>query len=67
VPVRLIDGLLDPVSGARMVTRYRELIRIRMWSSYPNVGHYPQLEAPEGHALGGAAVPRESRAVSRAR
>lgn len=43
VPIRLIDGVYDPVSGGHMVARYRELI------SDPDVvelpcGHYPQIE-----------------------
>ncbi|MFD0360022.1 alpha/beta fold hydrolase [Nocardia sp. GCM10030253] len=47
VPLRLIDGLLDPVSGAHMVRRYRELIPDPDVVELPNVGHYPQLEAPD--------------------
>lgn len=47
VPVRFVNGTLDPVSGKHMLERYRELV--------PNpdtialeVGHYPQLEDPVG-------------------
>ncbi|MGY4101203.1 alpha/beta fold hydrolase [Nocardia sp. R16R-3T] len=47
VPVRLIDGLLDPASGAHMVRRYRELIPDPDVVELPKVGHYPQLEAPK--------------------
>lgn len=47
VPVRLIDGLLDPVSGAHMVRRYRELIPRPDVVELAGVGHYPQVEAPE--------------------
>lgn len=47
VPVRLIDGLLDPASGAHMVRRYRELIADPDVVELPKIGHYPQLEAPE--------------------
>lgn len=47
VPLRLIDGLLDPVSGAHMVARYRELVPRPDVVELPDVGHYPQLEAPE--------------------
>jgi pimeloyl-ACP methyl ester carboxylesterase len=47
VPLRLIDGLLDPVSGVHMAARYRELISEPDVVELPNVGHYPQLEAPE--------------------
>ncbi|MEV0248583.1 alpha/beta hydrolase [Nocardia sp. NPDC050712] len=47
VPVRLIDGLLDPVSGAHMVARYRELVPEPDVIELAKVGHYPQLEAAE--------------------
>ncbi|MFC9434174.1 alpha/beta fold hydrolase [Nocardia sp. NPDC057030] len=47
VPVRLIDGLLDPVSGAHMVRRYRELIPEPDVVELPKVGHYPQVEAAD--------------------
>lgn len=45
VPLRLVDGVHDPVSGGHMVARYRELV------PEPDVveldcGHYPQIEAP---------------------
>ncbi|MGI9293749.1 MAG: alpha/beta fold hydrolase, partial [Pseudomonadales bacterium] len=46
IPMRLIDGLLDPVSGAHMVTRYRELVPDADVVELADVGHYPQLEAP---------------------
>ncbi|MFG1793489.1 alpha/beta fold hydrolase [Nocardia sp. NPDC049149] len=47
VPTRLIDGLLDPVSGAHMVRRYRELIPEPDVVELAKVGHYPQVEAPK--------------------
>jgi pimeloyl-ACP methyl ester carboxylesterase len=47
VPLRLIDGLEDPISGAHMVARYRELVREPDVVELAGVGHYPQLEAPE--------------------
>lgn len=47
VPVRLIDGLVDPISGAHMVARYRELVPNPDIVELPGVGHYPQLEAPD--------------------
>ncbi|WP_228000560.1 alpha/beta fold hydrolase [Nocardia australiensis] len=47
VPLRLINGRLDPVSGAHMAARYRELIAEPDVVELPDVGHYPQLEAPE--------------------
>ena len=47
VPRRLIDGLADPVSGAHMVRRYRELIPAPDVVELPGIGHYPQVEAPQ--------------------
>ncbi|WP_069166635.1 alpha/beta fold hydrolase [Nocardia altamirensis] len=47
IPTRLIDGLLDPVSGAHMVRRYRELIPEPDVVELAKVGHYPQVEAPK--------------------
>ncbi|MFE9577715.1 alpha/beta fold hydrolase [Nocardia sp. NPDC006044] len=47
VPVRLIDGLLDPVSGVHMVRRYRELIPDPDVVELAKVGHYPQVEAAD--------------------
>lgn len=47
VPLRLIDGLDDPVSGAHMVERYRELVPNADVVALPGIGHYPQVEAPE--------------------
>ncbi|MEU4311943.1 alpha/beta hydrolase [Nocardia sp. NPDC024068] len=46
VPVRFIDGTLDPVSGERMVRRYRQLVSEPDVVELDEVGHYPQLEAP---------------------
>jgi pimeloyl-ACP methyl ester carboxylesterase len=46
LPVLVVNGVLDPVSGAHMVARLEQLrpgtqiVRLR-------VGHYPQVEAPE--------------------
>jgi pimeloyl-ACP methyl ester carboxylesterase len=46
VPLKLIDGVHDPVSGAHMVQRYRELIAQSDIAELTGIGHYPQLEAP---------------------
>lgn len=46
VPLRLINGLDDPVSGAHMVARYRELIAQVDCVELPGIGHYPQCESP---------------------
>ena len=46
VPLLLIDGTADPVSGAHMVTRFRELVPAAPVVELPGIGHYPQIEAP---------------------
>lgn len=48
VPLRLINGPDDPVSGAHMVARYREVVGKGEIISLPGIGHYPQVEDPEG-------------------
>jgi pimeloyl-ACP methyl ester carboxylesterase len=48
VPLRLINGPADPVSGAHMAERYRALVPHPKIVSLPGVGHYPHLEDPEG-------------------
>lgn len=50
VPLRLINGPEDPVSGAHMVARYRELVPRADVVSLPGIGHYPAVEAPQGVA-----------------
>ncbi|MBV8667071.1 MAG: alpha/beta hydrolase [Burkholderiaceae bacterium] len=45
-PVKLINGLVDPVSGAHMVRRYRELVGDPDVTELPQIGHYPQVQAP---------------------
>ena len=47
VPMRVIDGAQDPISGVHMVQRYRELIPDADTVLLPGIGHYPQVEAPE--------------------
>jgi pimeloyl-ACP methyl ester carboxylesterase len=39
--------LLDPVSGAHLVKRYRELVASPNVTELPDVGHYPQTEQPD--------------------
>lgn len=46
VPLSLIDGVLDPVSGAHMVARFRELLPGRRVTELA-CGHFPQVEMPE--------------------
>lgn len=46
IPLRVIDGAFDPISGVHMVERYRELIPDADTILLPGIGHYPQTEAP---------------------
>ena len=46
MPLAFIDGLVDPVSGAHVVARLRELASPARIYELPDVGHYPQTEAP---------------------
>jgi len=48
VPMRVIDGAVDPISGAHMVERYRELVPDPDTVLLPGIGHYPQVEDPQG-------------------
>lgn len=48
VPLRVIDGPEDPVSGAHMVERYRELVPNPDTVLLPGIGHYPQVENADG-------------------
>jgi len=48
VPLRVIDGPEDPVSGAHMVARYRELVPNPDTVLLDGIGHYPQVEDPQG-------------------
>ncbi|RYZ73673.1 MAG: alpha/beta hydrolase [Lysobacteraceae bacterium] len=47
MPLRLVVGLDDPVSGAHMARRYRELVPDADVVELPGIGHYPQWEAAE--------------------
>lgn len=47
VPIGLINGSADPVSGAHMVERYREVVSPDHFTvELATIGHYPQVEAP---------------------
>ncbi|AXI04736.1 alpha/beta hydrolase [Aquirhabdus parva] len=48
IPVKVIDGIADPVSGGHMVERYRALIPKPNVTALQNIGHYPQVEDPQG-------------------
>lgn len=48
VPMALINGSVDPVSGAHLVRRYQELnCRLDFLLELPEIGHYPQVEAAD--------------------
>jgi pimeloyl-ACP methyl ester carboxylesterase len=47
VPLKLICGAADPVSGAHMAARYRQLVPHPDVSLLEGAGHYPQLEEPD--------------------
>ncbi len=47
VPLRVIDGGFDPISGAHMVARYRQLVPNPDCVLLEHIGHYPQTEAPD--------------------
>jgi pimeloyl-ACP methyl ester carboxylesterase len=47
IPMRLISGAADPVSGRHMTEIYRKRVRDADVVVLEGIGHYPQLEAPE--------------------
>jgi len=47
VPLRLIIGPEDPVSGRAIAARFRELVADADIVMLDGIGHYPQVEAPE--------------------
>jgi pimeloyl-ACP methyl ester carboxylesterase len=52
IPLALINGSVDPVSGAHMVARYKELnCRLDYLGVLAEIGHYPQVEDPAGVAM----------------
>jgi pimeloyl-ACP methyl ester carboxylesterase len=48
VPLKLIDGADDPVSGRHMADRYREIVPAADVVVLDGIGHYPQVEDPDG-------------------
>lgn len=46
-PLLLINGFLDPVSGAHMMQEYRDQGGTADIIELANIGHYPQLEAAD--------------------
>jgi pimeloyl-ACP methyl ester carboxylesterase len=55
VPLGFVWGPQDPVSGEHVLARLRERLPSAGFAVFDDVGHYPQLEAPErvGPALAG--------------
>ncbi len=47
IPIRLIAGASDPISGRHMSERYRELVPEADIMLLHGIGHYPQIEAPQ--------------------
>ncbi|MCC2639247.1 MAG: alpha/beta hydrolase [Moraxellaceae bacterium] len=47
IPLKLINGEADPISGGHMVARYRELVPAPDVTVLAGIGHYPQCEAPD--------------------
>jgi pimeloyl-ACP methyl ester carboxylesterase len=49
IPLALINGAVDPVSGAHMVARCKDLnCRLGYLGVLANIGHYPQMEDSDG-------------------
>lgn len=47
-PLAFVNGTADPVSGAHMVVRWRELVPRAPVIELQGIGHYPQVEDPAG-------------------
>lgn len=47
VPVKLVNGPEDPISGRHMVERYQKLIENADVAILPGIGHYPNVEAAD--------------------
>jgi len=47
VPIRFVNGVLDPVSGGHAVDRFEALVPDADTVRLPHVGHYPHVEDPE--------------------
>lgn len=46
LPLRLINGPEDPISGERLAKRYQEIAAQADVIRLPGIGHYPNVEAP---------------------
>ena len=47
VPLTVINGSADPISGVHVIARLRELQVPAQVVELPGVGHYPHIEAPQ--------------------
>jgi pimeloyl-ACP methyl ester carboxylesterase len=47
IPIKLVAGGADPVSGRHMYEYFRELVPQAQAVCLDDIGHYPQTEAPE--------------------
>ena len=47
IPIRLINGVDDPVSGRHMAARYAQLVHNADIVLLDHIGHYPHVEAPD--------------------
>lgn len=47
VPLKLVDGGVDPISGRHMYDYFRELVPGAEAVCFDDIGHYPQSEAPD--------------------
>jgi len=47
MPLRMINGSSDPISGAHVARHYRETIPEPDVIELAGIGHYPQIEAPD--------------------
>ncbi|MEM9616513.1 MAG: alpha/beta hydrolase [Pseudomonadota bacterium] len=48
IPIGLINGSYDPVSGAHMIAHYQDIVgEPHYLNELSAIGHYPQVEAPD--------------------
>jgi len=48
IPIGLINGSVDPVSGAHMIAHYKDIVGTpNFLTQLSEIGHYPQAEAPD--------------------
>ena len=47
IPLKLINGVLDPISGGHMAKRFAELVPSADITLLDDAGHYPHVEKPD--------------------